>query len=65
MLFLSSHLALRHVRYADVLRMVGRAAAFAGAAEELDVTVLEAGPQLAAAERAAAELVSKASPPTA
>ena len=44
---------------------VGCAVAFAGAAEELDVTALEAGPQLAAAERAAAELVSKASPPTA
>ena len=41
---------------------VGCAAAFAGAAEELDVTALEAGPQLAAAECAAAELVSKASP---
>ena len=35
-------------------------AAFPGAAEELDVTLLEAGPQLALAERAAAELVSKA-----
>ena len=37
-----------------------RAAAFPGAAEELDVTMLEAGPQLALAERAAAELVAKA-----
>ncbi|KAK9839310.1 hypothetical protein WJX81_006947 [Elliptochloris bilobata] len=35
-------------------------AAFPGAAEELDVTMLEAGPLLTLAERAAAELVSKA-----
>jgi hypothetical protein len=35
-------------------------AAFPGAAEELDVTMFEPGPQLAAAERAAAELVAKA-----
>ena len=42
--------------------MFVRAAAFPGAAEELDVTMLEAGPQLALAARAAAELVAKARP---
>ncbi len=40
--------------------MRARRAAFPGAAEELDVTMFEPGPQLAAAERAAAELVAKA-----